>query len=121
MAKNLPVNAEDVRDTGSIPGLGRSLEEGMATHSSILAWRIPCMDRGAWWATVHTVVQSQARLKQLSPHTGSGQFGVLEAVVDASGSALKHLPQAHVRLQPQVVDSSPQPQTHLSLTSTLLK
>ena len=29
-----------------------SLEKGMATHSSILAWRIP-MDRGAWWATVH--------------------------------------------------------------------
>ena len=29
------------RDGGSIPGSGRSLEEGMATHSSILAWRIP--------------------------------------------------------------------------------
>ena len=28
------------------------LEAGMATHSSILAWRIP-MVRGAWWATVH--------------------------------------------------------------------
>ena len=28
-------------DLGSIPGLGRSLEKGMATHSSILAWRIP--------------------------------------------------------------------------------
>ena len=28
------------------------LEKGMATHSSILAWRIP-MDRGAWWTTVH--------------------------------------------------------------------
>ena len=28
------------------------LEEGMATHSSVLAWKIP-MDRGAWWATVH--------------------------------------------------------------------
>jgi len=28
-------------DVGSIPGLGRSLEKGMATHSSILAWRIP--------------------------------------------------------------------------------
>ena len=28
------------------------LEKEMATHSSILAWRIP-MDRGAWWATVH--------------------------------------------------------------------
>ena len=31
----------------------RSLEEGMATHSSILAWRINPMDRGAWQATVH--------------------------------------------------------------------
>ena len=41
MVKNLPVNAEDVRDSGSVPGLGRSLEEGMETHSSILAWRIP--------------------------------------------------------------------------------
>ena len=37
------------------------LEEGMATHSSILAWRIP-RDRGAWWATVHGVSKSQAQL-----------------------------------------------------------
>ena len=37
------------------------LEEGMATHSSILAWRIP-MDRGAWQATVHGVAKSQTRL-----------------------------------------------------------
>ena len=34
-----------------------SLEEGMVTHSSILAWRI-LMDRGAWWATVHEVTKS---------------------------------------------------------------
>ena len=34
------------------------LEEGMATHSSILARRI-LMDRGAWWATVHGVTKSQ--------------------------------------------------------------
>ena len=34
------------------------MEEGMATHSSVLAWRIP-MDRGAWWATVHGVAKSQ--------------------------------------------------------------
>ena len=40
----------------------------MATHSSILAWRIP-MDRGAWGPTVHSVAQSQTRLKQLSTHT----------------------------------------------------
>ena len=32
------------------------LEEGRATHSSILAWRIP-VDRGAWWATVHGVAE----------------------------------------------------------------
>ena len=38
MVKNPPTN---VGDLGLIPGLGRSLEEGMATHSSILAWRIP--------------------------------------------------------------------------------
>ena len=37
------------------------LEEGMATHSSILAWRIS-MDRGAWGATIHGVARSQTRL-----------------------------------------------------------
>ena len=37
------------------------LEEDMATHSSILAWRIP-IDRGAWQATVHGVVTSQTGL-----------------------------------------------------------
>ena len=34
------------------------LEEGMATHSRILAWRIP-MDRGAWWAIVHGITKSR--------------------------------------------------------------
>jgi len=37
VVKNPPANAGDVRDTGSISGSGRSLEKGMATHSSILA------------------------------------------------------------------------------------
>ena len=41
VVKNPLASAGDIRDTGSIPSLGRSLEEGMATHSSILAWRIP--------------------------------------------------------------------------------
>ena len=36
------------------------LEEGMATHSSILTWRI-AMDRGAWWAMVHRVTKSQTQ------------------------------------------------------------
>ena len=41
MVKNPPANAEDIRDMGSVPGQEDFLEEGMATHSSILAWRIP--------------------------------------------------------------------------------
>ena len=41
VVKNLSANAGDTRDAGLIPGLERSLEEDMATHSSILAWRIP--------------------------------------------------------------------------------
>ena len=55
VVKNLSANAGDIRDMGLIPGLKDSLEEGMATHSSILAWKVP-MDRGAWWATVHGVI-----------------------------------------------------------------
>ena len=41
VVKNPPVNSGDIRDMGSIPGLGRSLEVGMATHSSIFGWKIP--------------------------------------------------------------------------------
>ena len=48
-------------DRGLISRSEDPLEEGMATHSSILAWRI-CMDRGAWWATVHGVTKGQAQL-----------------------------------------------------------
>ena len=42
-------------DLGSIPGLGRSLEKGKATHSSILAWRIP-------WTLKSMGLQSQTQL-----------------------------------------------------------
>ena len=41
MVKNMTASVGDIRDMGSIPGLGRFPEEGMATHSSILAWIIP--------------------------------------------------------------------------------
>ena len=37
----MPANAGDTRDSGLIPGLGRSPEEEPATHSSISAWKIP--------------------------------------------------------------------------------
>ena len=41
VVKNLPARAGDLRDAGSVPGWGRFPGEGMATHSSVLAWRIP--------------------------------------------------------------------------------
>ena len=41
LVKTPPANAGDIRDASAIPKSGRYLEEGMATHSSILAWRIP--------------------------------------------------------------------------------
>ena len=41
MVKNLPVSAGNVRDLCSILGQEDPLEKGMATHSSIFAWRIP--------------------------------------------------------------------------------
>ena len=58
MVKNPPA----MRETW-IQSLGweGSLGEGMATHSGILAWRIP-MERGAWWATVHGIAKSWTRL-----------------------------------------------------------
>ena len=50
-------SAYNTGDLGSIRGLGKSLEEGTATHSSILAWRIP-MDRVSWQAAVLGVTES---------------------------------------------------------------
>ena len=41
VVKNPPANSGDIRDSGLIPESGRCLEEEMAIHSSILAWRIP--------------------------------------------------------------------------------
>ena len=41
VVKNLPANAGEISDLGSIPGPGRFPGKGMATHSSILAWIIP--------------------------------------------------------------------------------
>ena len=48
------------------------LEEGMATHSDILAQRIS-MDRGTSWVTVHRVTKSWKQLKQLSMHVAKGK------------------------------------------------
>jgi len=68
VVKNPPASAGDIRDAGSIPGSERSPGGGMATDSSVLAWRIP-MDRGAWWAVVQGITKSRTLLKGLSMHT----------------------------------------------------
>ena len=65
VVKNPPASVRDVRDVGSIPGLGGSPGGGNGNPFSILAWRIP-MDRGAWQATVYRVTKSQTPLKWLS-------------------------------------------------------
>ena len=54
MGKNLPAIQET--QVGSL-GWEDPVEKEMATHSSILAWRI-AMERGAWWAAVHGVAES---------------------------------------------------------------
>ena len=56
--KNLLANAGDTGDSGSIPGLGRSLGEGKGNPLQYLCLENP-RDRGAWWATVHGVTESQ--------------------------------------------------------------
>ena len=53
-------SACSARDPVRFLGWDDPLEEGMATHSGILAWRIP-MDRGAWQAIVHGVTMSQTQ------------------------------------------------------------
>ena len=56
MVKNPLANAGDVRDAGSIPGLGRSPGEGNGNLLQYSCLENP-MDRGAWQATVHKVAK----------------------------------------------------------------
>ena len=67
VVKNLPANNGDLRDAGSVRGLGRSPGGG---HDNPLQYSClkNTMDRGAWCATVRRVTQSQTRLKRLSTH-----------------------------------------------------
>ena len=62
MVKNMPANAEDIRDVGSIPESGRSPGEGHGNPLQYSRLENP-MDRGAQWATVHKVIQSRTQLK----------------------------------------------------------
>ena len=65
MVKNPPANARDVRDLGSIPGLGRSPGEGHDLPLQYSCLENP-MDRGAWQAAAHGATKSGTRLNLLS-------------------------------------------------------
>ena len=64
VVKSLPANTEDIIDSGSIPGLGRSPGGG---HGSLFqdSYLENPMDRGTWRVTVYRVTKGQTRLKQL--------------------------------------------------------
>ena len=61
VVKTPPASAGEVRDVGSIPGLGRSPGGGLSNPLQYSCLKNP-MDRGAWWATVHRVKKSQTCL-----------------------------------------------------------
>ena len=71
VVKNLPASAGDVRDSGSIPGSGRSPGGGHGYPLQYSCLESP-MDRGAWQATVCRVAQSWTRLKRLSTQAHVG-------------------------------------------------
>ena len=77
VVKNPP--AGEVRDTGSIPGLGRSPGGGNGNSLQCFCLENP-MDRGAWWATVHRVAKSQSWLKRLSTHPCKFDFRTCSTV-----------------------------------------
>ena len=58
MVKNPPANVGDTRDSGSVPGWGRSPGEGNG-NALQYSWLGDPMDRGAWRATVHGFAESQ--------------------------------------------------------------
>ena len=66
MVKNPPANARDIRDAGSIPGLGRSPGQGHDNPLQYSCLENP-MDRGTWWAAVHRVAESD--MTEVTEHT----------------------------------------------------
>ena len=78
----MPANTRDIRNTGSILGLRRSLGEGNDDPLTPVFFLENPMDRGAWWFTVHRVAKSQTQLKRLDMHTRLGcVFGVINIML----------------------------------------
>ena len=64
--KNLPASAGDTGDAGSVPGSRRSLEEGVAAHSSILPWKIPWTEKPG---VLRSIGLQRVRHDQVTEHT----------------------------------------------------
>ena len=67
VVKNPPANAGDAGNTGSTPGLERSPGGGNGTPLQYSCLGNP-IDRGAWWATVHGVAESDTTVHPQVPH-----------------------------------------------------
>ena len=87
VVKNLPANAEDVRDLDSTPGSRRSPGGG---HSSSLQYSFleNPTDRGAWWATVHGVTTEAT--EHVCKETGSGRLPEKHRLLVDLSSCLLH-------------------------------
>ena len=78
MIKNPPANAGATRDTGSVPGPGRSPGGAHRGGSPLLYSCLEnSMDRGAWHATVHRITRNQTHVAH--PHTGRLEKVCIEA------------------------------------------
>ena len=85
MVKNSPDKQEPQKMWDLSLGGEDPLEEGIATHSSILAWRFP-MDRGAWQATVHRVLKSWTQMSSLActhPHDYTDTTRIITCLLSA--------------------------------------
>ena len=94
VVKNPPANAGDIRDLGSIPGLGGCPGGGHGNPLQYSCLEKP-MDRGACWATVHRGANSQTWLKQLSTvHTWLTSFIKMKKLISSQINGKFHLNQS---------------------------
>ena len=101
MVTNLPANAGDIRDEGSIPGAGgRSPRAGHGNPLQYSCLENP-MDKGAWQATVHRAAKSWAGLKSLKHnqqlHFRSGKLNFYGFIGIQSASAAPPHPSGQPR------------------------
>ena len=81
MVKNTPANAGDIRHIVLIPGLGNPLEEGMATHSSVLALRIRRTEEPG---RLHTYRITESDTTKVTLHSPTVQKEVMESPIGNS-------------------------------------